>query len=230
LKNWLDKFRDDRSKSSDPRWLEKFRDDAKPQAPRSEQRNDPRGDPRAERAPGKAPPRDMPPRKDSPPRDNALRPQPPREGAREGRPMPRPQAIPGRPQAQPMRWGRPQDILLFAGLMGLSLVLGLAATGIALPRLAEIASPLEILLPDLLVIAVTGGFVYLVAGMRQGWAVWLLIAFCGVRLILYVPTFFHIESVSVRLLTAVYFILQAAAFWFVFTPAAKRWLAGAKRT
>ena len=76
---------------------------------------------------------------------------------------------------------------------------------------------------------VQGGFVYLVAGMRQGWAVWLLIAFCAVRLILYVPTFFHIESVSVRLLTAVYFILQAAAFWFVFTPAAKRWLAGAKR-
>lgn len=218
MNNWLDKFRDDRSKSSDPRWLEKFRDDPKSRPPRPEQRNDPRGDPRAERAPGKAPPRDNPPR------------QQPREGAREGRPLPRPQGAPGKPQAQPGLWGRPQDILLFAGLMGLSLVLGLAATGIALPRLAEIASPLEILLPDLLVITVTGGFVYLVAGLRQGWAVWLLIAFCAVRFILYVPTFFHIESVPVRLLTAVYFILQAAAFWFVFTPAAKRWLAGAKRT
>jgi hypothetical protein len=49
-------------------------------------------------------------------------------------------------------------------------------------------------------------------------------AFCLLRFLLYVPTFFHIESISVRLMTACYFLLQAAAFWFVFTPAARQWL------
>ncbi len=142
--------------------------------------------------------------------------------------MPRPPGPAGRPQPQAGLWGRPQEILLFAILMGLSLVLGLAATAIALPRLSDIAPPMEILLPDILVLAVTGGFVYVVVGLRQYWAVWLLVAFCGVRFLLYVPTFFNIESISAQLLTAVYFIVQAAAFWFAFTPASKRWLRGAK--
>ncbi len=85
-------------------------------------------------------------------------------------------------------------------------------------------------LPDILVIAVTGAFVYLAAGIRQSWAVWLLIVFCAVRLFLYVPTFFHIESVSVRLLTVVYFVLQAAAFWFAFTPQSRRWFGKARKS
>ncbi len=119
--------------------------------------------------------------------------------------------------------------MLFAALMALSLTLGLTATAIAYPRLAGIASPLEILLPDILVLVLTGAFVYLAAGLRQLWAVWLLAAFCVVRFLLYVPTFFHIESVSVRLLTSIYFILQAAAFWFAFTPQSRRWFGKASK-
>lgn len=119
---------------------------------------------------------------------------------------------------------RPQSILLFAALMSASLVLGLTATGIAYPRLARFVTPVEILLPDVMVIAIIGAFVYLVAGLRQRWAVWLLAIFCAVRFLLYVPTFIHIEPVTVQALTAFYFILQAAAFWFVFTPSSRRWL------
>ncbi len=108
--------------------------------------------------------------------------------------------------------------------MATSLVLGLTATAVAYPRLSQAVSGLEILLPDFVVISLIGGFVYLVAWLRQFWAVWLLAAFCLVRFLLYVPTFFHIESISVRLMTACYFMLQAAAFWFVFTPSARHWL------
>lgn len=124
----------------------------------------------------------------------------------------------------PVAEERPQSILLFAALMSASLVLGLTATGIAYPRLARFVSPVEILLPDVMVIAIIGAFVYLVAGLRQRWAVWLLAIFCAVRFLLYVPTFIHIEPVTVQGLTAFYFILQAAAFWFVFTPPSRRWL------
>jgi hypothetical protein len=119
---------------------------------------------------------------------------------------------------------RPQSMMLFAALMSVSLVLGLTATAIAYPRLARFVTPVEILLPDVMVIAIIGAFVYLVAGLRQRWAVWLLALFCAVRLLLYVPTFIHIEPVTVQVLTAFYFILQAAAFWFVFTPTSRRWL------
>jgi hypothetical protein len=125
----------------------------------------------------------------------------------------------------PVPGERPQSILLFAALMSASLVLGLTATGIAYPRLARFVTPVEILLPDVMVIAIIGAFVYLVAGLRQRWAVWLLALFCVVRFVLYVPTFVHLEPVTLQVLTTFYFILQAAAFWFVFTPPSRRWLA-----
>jgi hypothetical protein len=126
------------------------------------------------------------------------------------------------PPPLPRAW--PQEIQIFAGLMATSLVLGLTATAVAYPRLSQAVSGLEILLPDIVVIALVGGFVYLVAWLRQFWAVWLLGVFCLLRFLLYVPTFFHIYSISVRLMTACYFVLQAAAFWFVFSPAARAWL------
>lgn len=119
---------------------------------------------------------------------------------------------------------RPHDILLFAALMSLSLVIGLTATAIAYPRLAEIASPVQILLPDILVIAIVGAFVYLIAGMRQQWAVWVLGVFCAARLLMYLPTLPHIATTALQLLSAFYFVLQAAAFWFAFTPETRRWL------
>jgi hypothetical protein len=253
--DWLDKFRDDRQKPKPaskpqpkqdaPGWLERFRDDAREGAPRHEvpPERQPRNEPRRDRDPGRGPgsePRSGPPAQPgSPPRGRPVpRNAPPPQGAvrqrSQDRPsqdrQPRPSGIPLQPQTSRGLWGRPRDILVFASLMALSLALGLSATALALPRLMEIASPLEILLPDFLVITVCGGFVYLVAGWRQSWAVWLLIAFCLVRFALYVPTFFHIDSVTVRMLTAMYFILQAAAFWFVFTPAAKRWLRAATKS
>jgi hypothetical protein len=150
------------------------------------------------------------------------------QAPREPRPQPREQQ-PRDPRIPKMlppgtTTARPQEILIFGGLMATSLVLGLTATAVAYPRLSQAVSGLEILLPDFVVISLIGGFVYLVAWLRQFWAVWLLAAFCLVRFLLYVPTFFHIESISVRLMTACYFMLQAAAFWFVFTPPARHWL------
>jgi hypothetical protein len=241
--------------SSGPGWLERFRDDSNESSPRRGAQADRPPPPR--NAPHQAPRRDAgrdfrqgsgsEPRNASPAQPAPLprqRPMPrnvpppgaPREGgAPKGatpKAMPQPRSRPSEAARQPQAhglWGRPQDILIFVSLMALSLALGLSTTALALPRLMEIASPLEILLPDILVIAVTGGFVYLIAGLRQSWAIWLLIVFCIARFILYVPTFFHIDSVTVRMLTAMYFILQAAAFWFVFTPAAKRWLRAARK-
>jgi hypothetical protein len=119
---------------------------------------------------------------------------------------------------------RPRDILLFAALMALSLVLGIAATAVAYPRLAAIASPLQILLPDILVTAIVGGFVWLVAGLRRQWAVWVLGLFCAARLLMYLPALPHIATAGLQLLSALYFVAQAAAFWFAFTPESRRWL------
>ena len=251
--DWLDKFRDDRQKPASkpkqdaPGWLERFRDDSREGAPRreapAERQPQPRHEPRRDRDPGRgpgseprsapaaqpaSPPRGRPTPRHAPPPQGAAR-QPSQDRPPPDRPQPRPAQAAPQPQTPRGLWGRPRDILVFASLMALSLALGLSATSLALPRLIEIAAPLEILLPDFLVITVCGGFVYLVAGWRQSWAVWLLIVFCVVRFALYVPTFFHIDSVTVRMLTAMYFILQAAAFWFVFTPAAKRWLRAASK-
>jgi hypothetical protein len=103
-------------------------------------------------------------------------------------------------------------------------VLGFTATIVAYSKLSPAMSALEILLPDFVVTSLVGGFVYLVAWQRQFWAVWLLGVFCLLRFLLYVPSFFHIDSMSLRLMTACYFVLQAAAFWFVFRPEARDWL------
>jgi hypothetical protein len=243
---WLERFRDD-SKPGAPRREgpakgeppargiprpqgQESRQEPR-QAPRSESRRDASRDPDRDFNRGPAnDPRNaphVPP--SSPPRGRAVPRNAPQGAAPKPQPAPRPSGASPQPQMPRGLWGRPRDILVFVSLMALSLALGLSATALALPRLMEIASPLEILLPDLLVIAVCGGFVYAVAGLRQSWAVWLLIVFCVVRFVLYVPTFFHIDSVTVRMLTAVYFILQAAAFWFVFTPAAKHWLRAARK-
>src|SRR4029078_12237477 len=100
----------------------------------------------------------------------------------------------------------PQEILIFAGLMAASLVLGLTATAVAYPRLSQAVSGLEILLADIVGVALFGGFVYLVAWLRQAWAVWMLGAFCLLRFLLYVPTFFHIDSISVRLMKDRHFL------------------------
>lgn len=229
--DWLDKFRDDRQKPkpSEPGWLGRFRDDSKEGGRRREVPAE--RQPPSRNAPHQVPRSTPPAQPASPPRGRPMPRNAPPQGASRENIGPKgagPKAVP-QPHAPRGLWGRPQDILVFVSLMTLSLALGLSTTALALPRLMEIASPLEILLPDVLVIAVTGGFVYAVAGLRQSWAVWLLIVFCIVRFILYVPTFFHIDSVTVRMLTAMYFILQAAAFWFVFTPAAKRWLRVAKK-
>jgi len=181
-------------------WLDKFGDDPRePKRPR-----DPRWLEKFRDDPKARDPRSQQPQ----------RPQRPQE--------PRDPRIPKMPPPAPGAW--PQEILIFAGLMATSLVLGLTATAVAYPRLSQAVSGLEILLPDIVVIALVGGFVYLVAWLRQAWAAWMLGAFCLLRFLLYVPTFFHIDSISVRLMTACYFLLQAAAFWFVFTPAAKQWL------
>jgi hypothetical protein len=183
-------------------WLDKFDDDPRePKRPR---------DPRSPR-----PPRWLDKfRDDKVPREP--RPQPREQRPRDAR-IPK-MSPPGTSTA------RPQEILIFGGLMAVSLVLGLIATSVAYPRLSRAMSGLEILLPEFVVILLIGGFVYLVAWLRQFWAVWILVAFCAVRFFLYVPTFLNIESVFVKMLTVCYFMLQAAAFWFVFTPAAKQWL------
>ncbi len=190
-------------------WLDKFHDDPREQRPHQPKR--PR-DPRNLRLPrwlDKF-------RDDQTPRET--RPQPREQRPRDPRDPRIPRMPPGTTDA------RPQEILIFGGLMVASLLLGLMATAIAYPRLSQAMSGLEILLPEIVVILLIGGFVYLVAWLRQFWAVWILMAFCVVRFLLYVPTFLNIESVFVKMLTVCYFMLQAAAFWFVFTPAAKRWL------
>ena len=125
--------------------------------------------------------------------------------------------------------GWPRNILLFSCLLAGSLVLGLAATAIGYERLVRLASPAEILLPEILVLAFFGVFIWLIAWRCQQWAVWVLGIFCAARFLFYLPSFPYIEPLSVRYLSAVYFALQAAAFWFIFTPEARRYLAKGPR-
>lgn len=208
MSNWLNRFRDD---PGEPRWLDRFRDDPV------------KGEPERPAGPGPQPkPQVRPTHPSRPPQHLKPRPalplQPKRPPHRQQRPRPEPHLS-----------RRPRDILLFAALMSLSLVLGLAAIAIVYPGLAEFASPVQILLPDILVISITGTFIYLIAELRQQWAVWVLGLFCAVRLLMYLPTFPHIATAWLQLLTATYFVLQAAALWFLFTPDARRWLKGRRR-
>jgi hypothetical protein len=236
MNDWLDRFRDDPREPRRPR--EPARDPQRPREPVRDMRPprepappgwlDRSGDDPRQRKPQPEAPR---PSSQKPLQQKPPQPKQPQRPPASLRP---PQSAQARPRTPPF-WpaffaaaGRPQGIVLFAMLMAVSLVLGLTATAIAYPRLAPHASAAEILLPDVIVIALTAGFVYLVAGMRQGWAVWVLAIFCAVRFLLYVPTFLHIDVVTVRMLTACYFILQGAAFWFAFTPEARRWLGAGK--
>lgn len=146
------------------------------------------------------------------------------------RPRPRPSQRPPpgskRPE-QPKPPGgqeRPQGIMLFAALMAFSLVIGLTATAIALPHLASGVSPWDILIPDMIVIAIIGSLVALVAWLRFGWAAWLLAAFCAVRFVMFLPGLPHIPTLQLQSIGVFYFILQGAAFWFLFRPASQRWL------
>jgi hypothetical protein len=150
------------------------------------------------------------------------------------RPRPRPHPSqhppqprrPQRPEQQkpPGERGMPQSIMLFAALMAFSLVIGLTATAIALPHLAAGVSAWDILIPDVIVIAIIGALVALIAWLRFGWAVWLLAAFCAVRFVMFLPGLPHIATLQLQSISVFYFILQGAAFWFVFRPASRNWL------
>lgn len=118
----------------------------------------------------------------------------------------------------------PQSIMLFAALMAFSLVIGLTATAIALPHLAEGVPAWELLIPDVIVIAIIGTLVALIAWLRFGWAVWLLAAFCAIRFVMFLPGLPHIATLQLQSISVFYFILQGAAFWFVFRPASRNWL------
>jgi hypothetical protein len=148
------------------------------------------------------------------------------------RPRPHPSQQPQRPNQQkrpeppkpPTGQERPQSIMLFAALMAFSLVIGLTATAIALPHLAAGVSAWDILIPDVIVIAIIAALVALIAWLRFGWAVWLLAAFCAIRFVMFLPGLPHIATLQLQSISVFYFILQGAAFWFVFRPASRNWL------
>jgi len=116
----------------------------------------------------------------------------------------------------------PHSLLIFVYLLAASLAIGLFTVAASYSVLAQIASLPEIVLPEVLTIACFAVLIWLAAWRRQQWALWVLAILCAVRLLLFLPSFPYVV-LWVQVLTAIYFGLQAAAFWCAFQPAARRW-------
>jgi hypothetical protein len=118
--------------------------------------------------------------------------------------------------------GPPRSVMMFVYLLAVSLAIGLFTVAANYSTLAQIASLPEIVLPEVLTIAFFAVLIWLAAWRRQQWALWALAIICAVRLLLFLPSFPYVP-LWVQVVTAIYFGLQAAAFWSVFQPAGRRW-------
>jgi hypothetical protein len=116
----------------------------------------------------------------------------------------------------------PRSAMMFVFLLAASMALGLFTVAANYSVYAQLASLPEIVLPEVLVVALFSVLIWLAAWRRQQWALWTLAIICAVRLLLYLPSFPYVP-LWVQVVTAIYFGLQAAAFWSAFQPAARRW-------
>jgi len=116
----------------------------------------------------------------------------------------------------------PRSMLMFVYLLAASLALGLFTVAATYSAQAQLLSLPEIVLPEVITIALFSVFIWLAAFRQKQWALWTLLIFCTARLLFFLPSFVYVK-LWVQIITALYFTLQAAAFWFAFKPASRRW-------
>ncbi len=211
MRDWLKKFRDDMSEG----WLEKFRDDkADPQrksaaADLRPLKNPILGKPKIgwlERFQDDDPDRETRPR---PERGPELKPRPTRD-------------------LSPKVASR--NIRLFEWLMYLSLAVEVATTASDFSKLAELAGGWPaVMLTDVFTLAFFGVFIFVAVYLRKKWALYVIAAFYGFRLLRYIPSFAYIALPLVQFLSAVQFVMQGLALFYAFSGEARTHFAKGKR-
>jgi hypothetical protein len=140
------------------------------------------------------------------------------------RPEPAPKPVPA------VKPGPSRNIRLFEWLMYVSLVVQVATTASDFTKLAELAGGWPVVvLTEILTLAVFGVFIFVAVYFRQKWALYVIAAFYGFRLLRYIPSFAYIALPLVQFLSAVQFVLQGLALYYAFSGEARAHFAKGKR-
>lgn len=138
----------------------------------------------------------------------------------------RPKSAP-KPAVKP---GPSRNIRLFEWLMYVSLVVQVATTASDFDKLAELAGGWPVVvLTEVLTLAVFGVFIFVAVYLRKKWALYVIAAFYGFRLLRYIPSFAYIALPLVQFLSAVQFVLQGLALYYAFSGEARAHFAKGKR-
>ncbi|HLL27282.1 MAG TPA: hypothetical protein VKT73_06485 [Xanthobacteraceae bacterium] len=123
-----------------------------------------------------------------------------------------------------------RNINLFEWLMYISLAVEVVATASDFGKLAKLAGGWPVVvLTEFFTIAFFGIFIFVAVYLRKKWALYVLAAFYGFRLLRYIPSFAYIALPLVQFLSAVQFILQGLALFYAFSEEARPHFAKAKR-
>jgi hypothetical protein len=161
-------------------------------------------------------------------RDDATEP-PWREGFPDDAPEGRAQAADGpklRARAErrraPLTGGISRNIRLFEWLMYVSFAVETVSTASDFSKLAQLVGGWQVvLLSEILTIAFFSAFVFLAVYRRKKWALYVIAAFYGFRLLRYIPSFAYIALPLVQFLSAVEFVLQGLALFYGLSTAAR---------
>ena len=124
----------------------------------------------------------------------------------------RPKPVPGPAVKPALKPGPSRNIRLFEWLMYVSLVVQVATTASDFDKLAELAGGWPVVvLTEVLTLAVFGVFIFVAVYLRKKWALYVIAAFYGFRLLRYIPSFAYIALPLVQFLSAVQFVLQGLA-------------------
>ncbi len=151
-----------------------------------------------------------------------------RESASKPAPEPKIKPEPSRAGASPA--GASRNIRLFEWLMYVSLAVEVATTASDFSKLGELAGGWPVVvLTEVFTLAVFGVFIFVAVYLRQKWALYVIAAFYGFRLLRYIPSFAYIALPLVQFLSAVQFVLQGLALYYAFSSEARAHFAKDKR-
>lgn len=138
-----------------------------------------------------------------------------------------------RSRPRPGPKGEPQpsrNIRLFEWLMYISLAVEVVTTASDFSKLAELAGGWPVVvLTDVFTLAFFGAFIFVAVYLRKKWALYVIAAFYGFRLLRYIPSFAYIALPLVQFLSAIEFVLQGLALYYGFSDEARAHFARRKR-
>jgi len=136
----------------------------------------------------------------------------------EARPRTRPTPAPPLAKAATAAPRQSRNIRLFEWLMYLSLVVEVMTTASDFSKLAELAGGWPVVvLTEVFTLVVFGALILIAVYLRKRWALYVLAAFYGFRLLRYVPSFAFIALPLVQFLSAMQFVLQGLALFYAFS-------------